>query len=412
MNIKKLFFSLYFVVFNDGIGWGIVLTIFAPMLLNTSFPMLISEVSTSHRLILIGMLFSIFGFAQFISAPLLGTISDRIGRRKVLITTLWLSAFANALTAFAIYQFSLMLLIASRFLAGLFSANLPIAQAAIGDMSSLKTRGKNLATIGIVSGTSWIIGPAIGGLLALPKLFPWFNFIFPMTFVCVLFVLNAFLVMKSFRETNKYAESRSHGIKHEITNLSVCWHKKELRYPLLAFFIYVTGRLFFIQFYPPVLVEKFESSQIHIGFYSGILALSFMFGSFLYMKILAKGERGKKIVLPTALIAGSFVIACAFYSNSHYFILSFIFAGIGSAIFWIQIMTELSSVAGARKQGMIFGVEQSLSSFCLFLSPFIAGFLSAKSITLPLITSGLFIISSGLFYYFSVVKNPKNKEVT
>jgi|GEM_PF-1393235 len=411
MNIKKLFFSLYFVVFNDGIGWGIVLTIFAPMLLNTDFPMISPEESTSHRLILIGMLFSVFGFAQFISAPLLGTISDRIGRRKVLIITLWLSAFSSALTAFAIYHFSLILLIISRLLAGLFSANLPIAQASIGDMSTPKTRGKNLAIIGIVSGTSWIIGPAIGGLLAFPKFFPWFNFIFPMLFVFMLFVLNAILVMKYFHETNKYTGNRAHGIKREIINLSICWHKKELRYPLLAFFIYVIGRLFFVQFYPPVLVEKFEFTQTHIGLYSGFLAMSFMFGSFIYMKFLSKKEQGGKAIFPAATIAGSFLVISTFYTLPQYYLLTFFFAGIGSAMFWIRIMTELSSVAGARKQGMIFGVEQSITSFCLFITPFVAGFMSAKSITLPLVISGLFILSAGLFYYFLVIGSHKKNEL-
>jgi len=381
------------------------------MLLDTHFPMLSPEVTTSHRLILIGILFSVFGLTQLISSPILGTISDRIGRRKVLITTLLLSAFSNALTAFAIYQFSLILLITSRCLAGLFSANLPIAQAAIGDMSTPKTRGKNLATIGIIGGISWIVGPAIGGLIALPKFFPWFNFIFPMCIVFLLFVWNAILVIKNFHETNKYTEDKSHGLKHELVNLQVCWHKKELRYPLVAFFIYVIGRLLFLQFYPPVLVEKFEFTQMDLGLYSGCLAIFFMLGSFLYIKFLTKKEHGQKVILPGTFITGLFMAACALYSIPHYFLLSFIFAGAGSAVFWIFIMTDLSSVAGEKKQGMIFGVEQSISSFCLFLSPILAGFMSAKSITLPLIASGSLIFLSGLFYYLFIIKRPFKKKI-
>ncbi len=409
MKNNKYFFPLFFTIFNDGLGYGIVLTIFPPMLLHPDFPILSPDTSTAQRLILIGLLLSVYGFGQTILSPLLGTISDQIGRKKVFLITLWISALANAVSVYAIFNYSITLLLISRFIAGCSSANLPIAEATISDISTDETRAENIARIGIIGGVSWLLGPPIGGLLAIPKFFPWFNFVFPLGLVGFLFALNALAVHMNFSEKKSQKLNASYSLKEKLRGLKLCWNHNILSYLLIIFFFYVLGRLLFLQFYPSVLVERYGLSQLSLGFYSTSIAIFFIFGSYIYMKYFSKKENLKIVVVSSLTIGGIFIGGSAFYPSSYLFFITFLFAGIGSAFTWIHIVKELSKIVGKSNQGMIFGVQQSITSFCFFIGPLISGFMGAKGLSLPLITSGLTLIIAGILYCVLIETKAESK---
>jgi len=411
MNDKKYFSPLFFTIFNDGLGYGIVLTIFPPMLLHPEFPLVPPGTSLPHRIILIGLLLSIYGLGQTIFSPLLGAISDRVGRKKVFLSTLWISAFGNAVSVFAIMSFSIPLLFISRFITGCSSANLPLAQAGISDISTDDMRSKNIGKIGIMGGVSWLLGPPIGGLLALPKFFPWFNFIFPLGLVSFFFVINALAVHKNYFEKKNKNSDESLGIKEEIKGFRICWNQNVIRNLLIIFFFYVLGRLLFLQFYPSVLVEKYGLSQLSLGLYSSTIAIFFMLGSYVYMRYLSKKDNVEKVLISAFILAGIFIGLSSYYPSPYLFFITFLVAGSGSAISWIHIVRQLSKSIGKEKQGMIFGVQQSFTSFCIFISPLIAGFMGAKNLAFPLITSGLILIFAGILYYLLVLRREANSKV-
>ena len=123
LSRKSSLYSLLFTIFNDAIGWGIVLTIFAPLIFDPHHSILPLDTSDSARNIILGFLIGSYAVTQFISMPLIGALSDHLGRKKVLEWTIFGAMAAFVLSAFAIWFGSLVLLFICRLLAGLFSGN-------------------------------------------------------------------------------------------------------------------------------------------------------------------------------------------------------------------------------------------------------------------------------------------------
>lgn len=144
--------ALFLTVFVDLVGFGIIVP-FLPFFAE-SFDAPPNEVT---------LLMTAFSLAQFIAAPLWGRLSDRLGRKPVLAITLLGLAVAYVWLAFA---HSLLMLFASRIFAGLMAGNIAVAQAAAADMSTPAERPKAMGMIGAAFGLGFLIGPAIGGLLA------------------------------------------------------------------------------------------------------------------------------------------------------------------------------------------------------------------------------------------------------
>jgi MFS family permease len=110
-----------------------------------------------------GVLGSLYSLLQFACAPLIGTISDRFGRRPVLLISIAGLAFSYLLWGFA---GTFMLLVAARVLGGIMSGNISTATAAVADVTDVRTRSKGMALVGVAFALGFIIGPAMGGLLA------------------------------------------------------------------------------------------------------------------------------------------------------------------------------------------------------------------------------------------------------
>lgn len=154
-----------------------------------------------------GLLSAGFSLLQFICSPLWGSLSDRIGRRPVLVATLLVNLFAYILWIFA-GQFWIFLL--SRALCGLAAGNIAVASAAAADITERANRSRGMAVVGIAIGLGFLFGPVIGGFSAgfsLPYLEVGASalalnpFSFPAAVSAVLAALNLLLVWLLFPET-------------------------------------------------------------------------------------------------------------------------------------------------------------------------------------------------------------------
>jgi MFS transporter, DHA1 family, tetracycline resistance protein len=153
---------IFLIVFIDLVGFGMIL----PLL-----PFYAESFGANAEIV--GLLATAYAAAQFIGAPILGRLSDRFGRRPLLLVSVLGTAIGFVIMGLA---GSLIVLFASRLLAGLTGGNISVAQAYITDVTDEKNRTKGLGMIGAAFGLGFIIGPALGGAMsgggyALPAFF-------------------------------------------------------------------------------------------------------------------------------------------------------------------------------------------------------------------------------------------------
>lgn len=144
--------TLFFTVFLDLAGFGMIL----PLL-----PFYAQRYGADA--FQVGLLFSVYSLSQAIGAPLLGRVSDRFGRRPILLITV--AGHGLSLILFALAGSFTVLLIA-RIAAGIFAANFSIAQAYVADVTPPETRAKGMGLVGAALGMGFVVGPGLGGLLS------------------------------------------------------------------------------------------------------------------------------------------------------------------------------------------------------------------------------------------------------
>lgn len=111
----------------------------------------------------VGLILTVYALAQFLFTPLLGALSDRFGRKPVIIVSLLIEALSFALSALA---GSLGMLLVARFIGGMGASNIGTAQAVVADTTPPEGRARGMGMIGAAIGLGFVIGPAIGGVLA------------------------------------------------------------------------------------------------------------------------------------------------------------------------------------------------------------------------------------------------------
>lgn len=400
---KSALYSLAFTMFCDGLGWGVVLTIFAPLLMSPTSHLLAPGATLETQNLLLGFLIGCYAFAQFLFMPLVGAISDHLGRKKVLEWTILCAGFSFALSAISISIGSLSLLFISRTLAGIFSANSATAQAAIADVSTEGEKAKNLSLGGIAGGLSWVIGPPIGGFLSTQKYFSWADFSTPLWFVAILFFINYVWVFNSFNETYTKPRSEKHDWKQEIKDLIKLSHIPRMTVWLTVTFFFYLGWGFYILFYPALLVQRFHFDQEGIGLLSGYLSIFWLLTSTALNRGLAQRFKPEAFILFGLPIIGLLSIVMAFMSGIGWWYIAFPLVAICGSAVWINLLAFLSNLAGRENQGKVFGVGQSLMALAMFISPIISGCFAALNERIPLTLSGVILLAVGAFavlYYF------------
>ncbi|HEU4532262.1 MAG TPA: MFS transporter, partial [Steroidobacteraceae bacterium] len=143
---------IFLTIFVNLVGFGIII----PLL-----PFYASTFGASP--FVVGLLFASFSLAQLIASPLLGELSDRWGRRPVLILSLIGTAVSFAMLAVAQ---SLAMLFAARIVDGLSGGNITTARAYIADITEEENRAKAYGVLGAAFGLGFIVGPALGALFS------------------------------------------------------------------------------------------------------------------------------------------------------------------------------------------------------------------------------------------------------
>lgn len=402
---------IFLTVFVDMLGFGILIPVIPNLFVDPQNPtyMLGPGSASDHGYLLLGLLLSVFPFFQFISAPILGQLSDRFGRKRILSLCLAGTSVANLLFSLGIFRKIVWLLFSARAIDGLTGGNISVARAASADISSPKDRAKNFGLIGAAFGLGFIFGPYLGGKLSDPSLVPWFSSATPFVFAAILSAINSLFVLLLFPETLKDKNLQNHIQWHSsIKNIFKALTMKGLRVMFATTFLSQVGFSFFTTFFGVFLIKKFMFTQSNVGDFLSYVGLWMVFTQ-MFLTRKASNRFKEYQILKISLVGtgvGILLYLFALASWQLIFIAPIfaIFNGLSQANLGALISRSSSQTA----QGEIMGIVASIQAVAQIISPIIAGVIASDlNPSSPILTSSLILTLSGIFFikYFNPQKH-------
>lgn len=399
---KKPLFIVIFTIFLDALGFGILIPI-VPLLFadpHSNFYLLPQGTALETGYMLLGLITAIFPMMQFFSTSILGQLSDKFGRKPILLYTLLLTFASYVLFAFAISIKNLPLLFFSRALAGISSGNISVSQAAIADLTEPKDRAKNFGLIGAAFGLGFIIGPFLGGKLSDPNVLSFFNPTVPFYFAAILSILNAVSVKNFYKETNQFL-SKSPNIQwgRALSNILQAVQMKELRLLFGINFLFFSGFTFFVTFFNVFLLERFGFDQGDTGNFFSFIGLCIAFTQgFLIRKI--AGKWSEQQIVRVTMIANGVFVGLMYLATSPWML--YLFAAgfaITNGLSFANLAGLVSRSVDQKVQGEIMGINASVQALAQLIPPVLAGMIAARfTPETPVLVASIIIILSGILF--------------
>ena len=330
----------------------------------------------------VGLMFATFSIAQMVCAPILGRISDRVGRKPVIVFSLIGTAVGSIVTGAA---GSLWVLFLGRALDGASGASVAVAQGAVADIAPPDQRAKLMGMMGAAFGVGFVVGPALGGLAALggPHV--------PFFVAGGIAAVNAVVAMFRLPET-----------KPDTSHIHATHGKRSALSPALQRFA-IVGFLSMLGF------AGFESTfslwgkeNVHFGFTAGTASMVFVFVGITLVAVqggligplTAKLGSRKLLRLGLVLVAVGLLLLSIATSWIVLFVALFLLS-MGQGFSGPSGGSLVAELAPVERRGEAIGYQQSTSAFGRIAGPVIAGALFDRvGISAPFAVSGVLMIAA------------------
>jgi MFS transporter, DHA1 family, tetracycline resistance protein len=411
-NNKKALYSLLFTVFIDMLGVGIVAPVLAAIFFRPESPFnpLFERRSAAT---LYGLFAAAYPFGQFFGAPVLGVLSDKYGRKKLLLLSI-LGTFINyVLLAIGILKVNLQLILVAKLVDGFTGGNISVANSAIADISTSKDKTKNFGLIGLAFGMGFIFGPFFGGVLSNHNVLPWFNLATPFLFAAILSLINLILISSFLMETLRIPRDVSISFFTGIKNLIKILHIGTERKLLSVIFLVNLGTTLFTQFFQVYLIKKFDFNTHQIGVFFAYIGICIVVVQGVLLKPISEILSLKKSLLFSILGLAVIFPILLFPDNPDMFYFLIPLVALFMGITQPNLTTLLSDSTKPESQGEIMGVQQSMLSIAYTIPPLFSGILLSRGENWPIITAFIIILGAWLMfiaYYknFRVLKPSSN----
>jgi MFS transporter, DHA1 family, tetracycline resistance protein len=375
------FLVIFLTVLIDLLGFGLVIPI---------LPIFAKNLGASNAFV--GIIIAVFALMNFIFTPYLGSLSDKIGRRPIILISIAVNIVANLVFSMAT---TLPILILSRMLGGIGSANIGAAQAYISDITKPEERAKYLGLIGAAFGIGFVIGPLVGGIIQ--QSWGISGLGYAAAALCAFNLVVAWLFLpESLKEKNRTVERR---------NVSISDFQEALKKPLIRelfwmSFVYISAFTLLQSTSSLLWKEHYGADETHINYLFATIGFFSMVVNAGMVGWLVRtfGEKNLLFYGNFFMVAGLLLVPSApqafFYPVAAFAIMLIC---IGSGCLTPNLTSVLSQNTAAHEQGKVLGLSQSFGSLARVIGPISAGFFYDAFYALPYyIAACLMLISAVL----------------
>ena len=374
---KKSLIAVFFIFFLDNFGYAVIFPILSPLLLNPNYHFLPPEFTLAKKNLLLGLALTSFPVGQFFGAPIIGDLTDAIGRKKIFYITVSGTVLGLFISAISIHLSSYSLLLTSRFFTGFFAGNLGICMASIADLSPTEmSRAKNYGILAALAGVSWALAMITGGILSNPGISSMFSPALPFYITTILTLASLFVLHFLFYETHPIIKKISIDFFKELKNIVFIFKSREVSLVFLGTFFWYLSWFFTLMWTPAYVLQQFKASQLQLTYFLIGVGLIWTFGSSILNYLLLKKFDSIKVVL-----IGVFFLIISFFAMAP------------TRVFWIYVLLNLSvcmfgafswanlnniiSLAGTSdEQGRLMGINQSIIALTQIIAPALGALLT------------------------------------
>jgi DHA1 family tetracycline resistance protein-like MFS transporter len=355
---------IFLIVFTDLLGFGIII----PLL-----PLFAVEYKASA--LDIGLLFSVFSACQFVASPILGAVSDRFGRRPVLVFSQLGSSLGYLLLGLVMslhwYRtgFALLLIYLSRFIDGISGGNISTAQAYISDVTTPQNRARGMGVLGAAFGVGFAFGPALGALLSVHPYLPGY-------FAALLSLAAAIQTYFRLPESRAHKHSAASDWLHPSRFAPILRRGRLVQLILIAFVSMIT----FVMLESMVALflaspRTFNFRYWQVGLYYAFIGttIAVVQGGLIGRLTQRFGEWTLAIAGPLLVAVGMGLIGWAgFEPMMGILILGGGINALGRSLQTPTLYALISHSSDPREQGIVFGLNQGVGGIARIIGPLLA----------------------------------------
>jgi len=347
---------IFLTVFIDMVGFGIVIPV---------LPLYAKHFGASEMTN--GWLVGIYSAMQFLAGPLLGKLSDRVGRRPVLLVSLLGTAVGFFIMGGAR---TLLWLFIARIIDGISGGNISTAQAYIADVTPPEGRSKAMGLIGAAFGLGFIFGPAIGGVMAQISISA--PFYFAGALAALNMVLVYWLLPESLAPEHRVAQEEAAPLRE------VFQHGNRLPLLLGGYFFAITGFSIMTANFALFTSERFGYDARHNGYIFAFIGVvgALMQGGVL--RRMLKIYREKSIAVAGCIVLGFGLLLLPLSEGLATLLVFTALVGIGNSLITPTLNGLASQGADRKWQGRVIGLMQSAGSLGRWVGPFLGGWLLSR----------------------------------
>jgi DHA1 family tetracycline resistance protein-like MFS transporter len=389
MNNKRLF-SIILVVFIDLLGFSLIL----PLLPYYAKTFNANQTTT-------GILIASYAVMQLIGAPILGRLSDRFGRRPILLLSVFGTFLGFLLLGFAN---ALWMLFVSRIVDGLTGGNLSVAQAYISDVTDTKDRSKGLGMIGAAFGLGFIIGPVTGGLLS-----QW-GYAVPAFVAAAISFINLILIY-SWLPESLTEEKRSQMTEKRpavtLNALLIAFQRPFTGSILITRFFFGLAFAIFQTIFSLYALAKFNLSARDTGFvltYVGVLSV--IVQGFLVGRLTSR-YREDILITASVVLMGISLLGWALAPSVLWLYIIMTPTALSGGLLNTLLSSTLTKAVAPQEIGGILGLSAAVESSTRILAPILGGVLLQQIGTwAPGIFGAIVMVGVSIFVFITIYDHP------
>lgn len=399
--LKNVRWRIFSTVFFDHLSLNIAFPVLTFVFFDPHSSLFLPATSHAMRSFWYGCSSSAAQIIAIISAPFLCILSDRFGRKKLLLIGSLGAFFSAIFTSLSLMYTSVILFLTGSIIAGIYTRTEPIALASIGDLRENRHKITSMGYLQFFISLGAFIGPLIGGFFAKRFLFAKLNFMLPFLIAVAISLFTFFYTLFCFKET--YFSHKHYRYKmREIKNIVL---KQPINRLILTLTLTQFSWRIFYQYAPPLLKLQFHETPTQIGIFVSLIAFWLMLATVLGIRWMRQHYRTTKILTLCCylIFIGLIIAIIAILSpvstiSEIFFWIAAVPISAGDVIAYSAIISAFSNLVSRHHQGLIMGINFTIVSLVWAVTSLLGGGLLAISPVLPIIIAPVGIFLLGLWY--------------